>query len=214
MQLEEMIDLTCLNPAAEEKEIDQLCFEGISHRFHAVVVHPCRVSLAVDRLKGSKVKVCSVVGFPSGCHLRGTKVDEAGRLVDLGADELDMVINIGWAKEKKWDEVGSEIHQVVKAAQNKCVKVILETSLLNDEEIVRACQAAEEAGAHFVKTSTGFNGGAVPETVRLMRETVSERIGVKASGGIRDRKTALEMIGAGATRIGTSSGAEIIKKTT
>lgn len=207
--LASMIDHTCLKPDATRAEIERLCEEARRFGFAAVCVSPYRVAQAVDVLESSEVKVCTVIGFPSGAHRAEIKAMEAVRAVADGASELDMVINIGALKDRNHAAVENDIRAVVAGAQGRTVKVILETSLLTDDEIVAACELSVKAGARFVKTSTGFAGGARVDHVRLMRSTVGKLFGVKASGGIRDRQTLLAMVQAGANRVGTSAGAAL-----
>lgn len=208
------IDHTLLLPDATEEEIYQLCQEAKTYGFASVCVNPCWVKYCKSLLQHTNVKVCTVIGFPLGATTTGTKAFEAGLAVEEGADEIDMVINIGWLKARDYERVKEDIQQVVKAANGRVVKVIIETCLLTDEEKVKACQLAVEAGAQFVKTSTGFSkAGATAEDVSLMRKTVGKTIGVKASGGIRSFSDMKKMIDAGADRIGTSSGVKIIKET-
>lgn len=212
-KLAQMIDHTNLRPDATEKDIKRLCDEAKEYKFNCVCVNPTNVSLAVDNLKGSEVGVCVVVGFPLGAQTSKTKAFEAEEAVGWGVSELDMVMNIGQLKSGNDELVGLDIRGVVEAAQGKIVKVILETARLTYEEKVKACLIARVAGADFVKTSTGFGGlsGATVEDVKLLRETVGKDMGVKASGGIRDLETALKMMEAGANRIGTSSGVNIME---
>lgn len=213
LKLNSYIDHTLLKPDAKKEQIQQLCEEAREYSFASVCVNPTWVSYAKECLTDSYVKVCTVIGFPLGATTPEVKAFEAKNAINNGAEELDMVINIGALKNKDDELVEKDICAVVEAAKGKAlVKVIIETCLLTDEEKVRACKLAKKAGAHFVKTSTGFStGGASFEDVRLMRETVGEEMGVKASGGIRTTYDALKMIEAGATRIGTSSGVAIIK---
>jgi len=200
------IDHTNLKPEATSQHIKTLCNEAILHGFHSVCINPHWVSLATKKLKGSNVQVCTVIGFPLGNNLTSTKISEAQQTFDLGADEFDMVMNIGAAKESRWDFIHDEVQAIVEAVQGKCVKVIIETCLLSKEEIISACKTCEKAGAHFVKTSTGFNNeGATVDNVSIMRSAISSSTGLKAAGGIRDKATAIAMINAGATRIGTSA---------
>ena len=211
LNLAPYIDHTCLKPEATSRHIEELCDEAIQYGFHSVCVNPSWVSLAIQKLENSPVQVCSVIGFPLGSNLANTKVIEAQQTFDLGADEFDMVMNIGAAKEAKWDFIFDEVQQVVKTVSGKCLKVIIETCLLTKDEIIAACQTSEKAGAHFVKTSTGFNKeGATLENVAIMRKAISESMGLKASGGIKDKGTALAMIDAGATRLGTSASVAIV----
>ncbi len=208
------IDHTNLRAYATEDDIIRLCDEAKEYGFYAVCVNPYRVRLAKERLEGTDVKVASVIGFPLGATPTEVKVFEAKKALEDGADELDMVINIGALKDGDYEYVRKDIEEVVKVAREKgaIVKVIIETCYLTDEEKVKACELAKEAGAHFVKTSTGFGtGGATVEDVRLMRQVVGPEMGVKAAGGIRTYEQAVAMIEAGATRIGTSSGVKIVE---
>jgi len=210
------IDHTNLKPNASKEDIIRLCNEAIQYGFYAVCVNPYRVKLASEylRCKNAPVKVASVVGFPLGATPTEVKVFEAQRAIEDGADEVDMVINIGALKDGDYDYVRNDIAEVVSVAHARGakVKVIIEACYLTEEEKVKACELAKEAGADFVKTSTGFGtGGATVEDVRLMRRTVGPEMGVKAAGGIRTYEKAVEMIKAGATRIGTSSGVQIVK---
>jgi len=208
-----MIDHTALKADTTANEIKQLCEEAKEYQFASVCVNPTWVKKAAELLQGSDVKVCTVIGFPLGASTTETKAFETKDAIEKGATEVDMVINIGALKDKNDDLVQRDIKAVVDAARGKALtKVIIETSLLTEEEKVRACQLAVKAGADFVKTSTGFStGGATTEDISLMRRTVGEGIGVKASGGVRDTVGAEAMIKAGATRIGASSGVSIVK---
>ena len=211
--LAKMIDHTLLDPSASRDQIESLCQEAKAYDVYAVCVNSAWVGLAVTQLRGSAVKVCSTVGFPLGASLSEVKAFEAATAVGLGAAEVDMVMNIGALKSQDSSTVREDISQVVRACKGSPAKVIIETPYLSEEEKTQACRLAEEAGAAFVKTSTGFSaGGATVDDVRLMRKTVGNRLGVKASGGIRTLKDALEMIEAGATRIGTSSTVHILKE--
>lgn len=211
MNLAKYIDNTLLKPAATAEQIKALCEESREHGFASVCVNPTHVELAAKLLAGSGVKTCTVIGFPLGANTSAVKAFEAEKAVEDGADELDMVINIGALKAGDEQTVKEDIEAVVQAGQGKLVKVIIETALLTDEEKVRACELAVEAGADFVKTCTGFSGGAANvHDIALMRKTVGPDIGVKASGGVRTKEDALALIEAGATRIGTSSGKAII----
>ena len=208
MNLARMIDHTLLKPDAVRAEIEQLCSEALDYGFAGVCVNPSYVQTAVKLLRGSSVNVCTVIGFPLGATSTAAKVFETTQALQDGAQELDMVINVGMLKSNDCSFVRNDIAAVVKAAQirNAATKVILETCLLTDEEIIIVCSLAKDAGADFVKTSTGFSkGGATVHDIALMRKTVGAAMGVKASGGIRTREQALAMIAAGATRIGTSS---------
>lgn len=205
------IDHTLLKPDALSANIKSICEEAEHYGFYAVCINPCYVSFAKSFLQNSVVKVASVVGFPLGNNLISTKIQEAQKAAEEGADELDMVINIGALKEKRYQMVESEIAQVVEAAgKDILVKVIIEAALLSLEEKKAACKIINSAGAHFIKTSTGFNGGAELEDVKLMREEVYPNVGVKASGGIKTFKDCVSFIEAGANRIGTSSGVKIM----
>ncbi|MHA1653606.1 MAG: deoxyribose-phosphate aldolase [Candidatus Thorarchaeota archaeon] len=211
-QLAKMIDHTELKPNATEERIRNLCSEAIEHGFGAVCVNGCNVQTAAKMLDGSGVAVCSVVGFPLGAMATSAKAYEARTAVEDGAAEIDMVLNVGALKSRNLDYVRNDIAAVVAAVPSAIVKVILETGYLEEDEIVLACRLAEEAGAHFVKTSTGFGPrGATVEDVRLMRKTVGDRLGVKAAGGIRTFEDAVAMIEAGATRIGASRGIDILQ---
>lgn len=206
-----MIDHTLLKPEATPAQIEKLCAEAAEYHFASVCVNPVYIPLAARLLKGTGVKVCCVVGFPLGAIAPEQKAAEAASCAAMGAEELDMVIHVGAAKAGDWALVQRDIGGVVKAAAGHTVKVIIETCLLTDEEKVKACEAAKAAGAHFVKTSTGFStGGATTHDIALMRKTVGPEMGVKASGSIRDYETAMAMIEAGANRIGASAGIAIV----
>lgn len=206
------IDHTLLKPDATESEIRKLCEEARTHKFASVCVNPGWVSLAHELLRGSGVMVCTVIGFPLGATTAAAKACETEDAIRKGAEEIDMVINVGALKSGQYELVAEDIRAVVRAAQGTTVKVILETSLLNDEEKVIACELSKAAGAHFVKTSTGFgSGGATVHDIQLMRQTVGADMGVKASGGVRDYPTAKAMIEAGANRIGASASIAIVQ---
>ncbi len=207
-----MIDHTLLKADAKKEQIDLLCKEAKEYRFASVCVNPTWVSYASEQLQDSFVKVCTVIGFPLGASTTETKAFETKNAIENGAREVDMVINISALKDGNDALVESDIRAVVDAAKGKALtKVIIETSLLTDDEKVRACQIAVKAGTDFVKTSTGFStGGATVEDIALMRKTVGPEIGVKASGGVRNTSDAQSMIAAGATRIGASSGVAIV----
>jgi deoxyribose-phosphate aldolase len=212
-QLAQLIDHTNLKPEATEDDIRRLCDEAKQHLFAAVCLNPIYVSLAATLLVDSPVRVAAVVGFPLGANETDTKAYETKQAVYAGADEIDMVLPIGALKSGKHDVVLKDIRAVVQAAQGAVVKVIIEACLLTDAEIVRACQISQEAGAHFVKTSTGFSAhGARVEDVRLMRQTVGEKMGVKAAGGIRTYEQAMAMAQAGANRLGTSGSVKIMEE--
>lgn len=210
-----LIDHTLLKPESTEADIRKVCAEAIEYKFKSVCINTHYVSLVSRLLTGTGVLTCCVVGFPLGASSTRAKVDETYDALKNGANEIDMVINIGALKSGDWNTVKRDIEGVTNASRGRAlVKVILETSLLNDEEKIKACTIAKMAGADFVKTSTGFNtGGATIADIKLMREVVGPKMGVKASGGIRDTETARAMIAAGATRIGTSSGINIVKGT-
>ena len=212
--LASMIDHTLLRANATDEQIRKLCQEAREHRFMSVCVNSSYVPLCYEQLKGSGVKVCTVIGFPLGAATTRTKVAETKEAIENGATEVDMVINIGALKSGKLDYVRNDIESVVIAAKGRAlVKVIIETCLLTDEEKVKACVISKMAGADFVKTSTGFStGGATVEDVRLMRQTVGPAMGVKAAGGVKDYESAMAMINAGANRLGTSSGVAIVNK--
>ncbi len=210
-----MIDHTLLNPDATADQVVQLCLEARQYQFASVCLNPCWVALAARELHGSSVPVCTVVGFPLGATLPEVKAFEAQRCIADGAREVDMVINIGALKSRDYRLVAHDISAVVQAAHSchVLVKVIIETSLLTDEEKVEACALAQAAGADYVKTSTGFStGGATASDIALMRRVVGPGIGVKASGGIRSAADAQAMIAAGATRIGASASVKIVQE--
>lgn len=210
--LSKMIDHTLLGPSATKAEITTLTEEAKKYDFATVCVNPTFVAHAAEQLAGSSVKVCTVIGFPLGASTSETKAFEAKNAIDNGAAEVDMVINIGALKAGDDAAVEKDIQAVVAAADGKAlVKVILETCLLTDEEKIRACELSRKAGADFVKTSTGFSsGGATVADITLMRQTVGDSMGVKASGGVRSREDMDKMMAAGATRIGTSAGVKIM----
>ncbi|WP_439258314.1 deoxyribose-phosphate aldolase [Lonepinella sp. BR2271] len=210
-ELAKFIDHTALTAEKTEKDIIQLCQEALEHHFCSVCINSGYIPLAKQQLAGSDVKICTVVGFPLGANLSAVKAFEAEQAIVAGAEEIDMVINVGWIKSGKWDAVQADIQAVLAACKGKTLKVILETCLLTKDEIVKACEICRDLNVGFVKTSTGFNkGGATVEDIALMRQTVGEKLGVKASGGVRDTETAMAMINAGATRIGASAGIAII----
>lgn len=213
MQINRMIDHTLLKPEATREQIKKTCDEALEYNFKSVCVNPYWVNFASEILKGSEVSVCTVIGFPLGANTSLLKSFETEEAVKNGASEIDMVLNVGLLKSKEYDLVEEDIKAVVKASKGKLVKVILETCLLSDEEIIKACELSMEAGADFVKTSTGFNSeGATTHAVKIMRETVGDKLGVKASGGIRDLKKSMDMIDNGASRLGVSAGIDIIKE--
>lgn len=206
------IDHTLLKAQATKAEIEQLCKEAAEYKFASVCVNPYWVPLCSQLLKGTGVLVCTVIGFPLGATSTAAKVAETNDAIKNGAEEVDMVINIGALKAGDLATVRRDIAEVKKAAGHRILKVIFETGLLTDEEKINACRLSKEAGADFVKTSTGFGpGGATPADIALMRRVVGPDMGVKASGGVRDTKTAQQMIEMGATRIGASAGIAIVK---
>jgi deoxyribose-phosphate aldolase len=215
MSYAKYIDHTLLAMNATEDQIRKLCDEAKEYHFYSVCVNSGYVPLAASLLNGSDVKVCSVVGFPLGAMLTCAKAYETEMAIKAGAQEIDMVINVGWLKSNDWDAVKNDIEAVFKACGQVPLKVILETCLLTKEEIVKVCTICKEIGVAFVKTSTGFSvAGATVEDVKLMRKTVGDKMGVKASGGIRNRETAEAMIQAGATRLGASVGIAIVSGNT
>ena len=212
MKINEMIDHTNLKPGATEADIEKLCREASENHFASVCINPCNIPMAKKFLEGSGVKVCTVIGFPLGANSVTIKAAETAEAYDMGCDEFDMVINIGALKDGKYDYVRDEIAAVVAAAKGKCVKVIIETGLLTDEEKVVATRLSCEAGACFVKTSTGVSStGATVHDVALMKTNVSDGVKVKASGGRKTAEFAMELVEAGADRLGTSSGIAIIE---
>lgn len=211
----EYIDHTLLKMDATEQEVIRLCSEAKTHHFFSVCINSCYVPLVAKELKGSQVKVCAVVGFPLGAMLTEAKAFETLKAIEAGADEIDMVINVGFLKSQRFDAFKQDIQAVndVTKAHKILLKVILETCLLTDDEIKYACQICKDLQVEFVKTSTGFStGGATVSDVKLMRATVGDEIGVKASGGIRTKETATAMINAGANRLGCSAGIAILNE--
>lgn len=215
MKLNGYIDHTLLKSEATEEQVIKICHEAKKYEFASVCVNAYYTSLVSKQLEGTNVKTCVVVGFPLGATTKEVKAFETKQAIENGAQEVDMVINVGALKDKKYDEVRDDIKAVVEAAKDKAlVKVILETCLLTKDEIVKACELSKEAGVDFVKTSTGFStGGATVEDVKLMRETVGKEIGVKASGGVRTTEDAEAVIAAGANRIGASASIAIVEGT-
>ncbi|GLB79152.1 deoxyribose-phosphate aldolase [Streptococcus alactolyticus] len=211
MPINQYIDHTLLKPESTQEQIDHLLSEAVEYQFASVCVNPTWVAHCSKTLAGTGVKVCTVVGFPLGANTSSVKAFETKDAIANGADEIDMVINVGQLKSGQYEVVEADIRAVVEASQDKLVKVIIETCLLTNDEKVKACQLAVSAGADFVKTSTGFSAaGATVEDIVLMRETVGPNIGVKAAGGARSYEDAEAFIEAGATRIGTSSGVAIV----
>lgn len=212
--LARMIDHTILKPEATSLQVKDICKEALDNNFASVCINPANVKLAAAILKGSEVKVCTVIGFPLGANTTQVKVFETQDAIKNAAQEIDMVINIGRLKEKDYEYVKEDIKAVVDAAKGQAItKVIIESCLLTDEEKLTACRIAKEAGADFVKTSTGFSkSGATVEDIKLMRQTVGAEMGVKASGGVRTYEDSIDMIEAGASRIGASASIEICSK--
>ena len=213
MDYSKMIFFLLLKTDAQKKDLDKLLLEAKKYNFMSVCVSPIWVKYAAEQLKDTNVKVCTVIGFPQGATPTEVKVFETKNAIENGATEVDMVIPVGVLKDKDYIAVENDIRAVVEAAKSKALtKVIIETCLLTDEEKIMACKLSKSAGADFVKTSTGFStAGATVKDIRLMRETVGEQMGVKASGGVRSREDADAMIKAGATRIGTSNGVKIVE---
>lgn len=212
MKIEKLIDHTLLKSDASAEQVKKICAEARQYGFMSVCVNPARVELVHKELEGSGVKTCCVIGFPLGATLSSVKAFEAQEAIKLGAEEVDMVINIGAVKDGNWELVESDICAVVEAASGKAlVKVIIETCLLTDEEKIKACECAMRAKADFVKTSTGFStAGATEHDVKLMRSVVGDSMGVKASGGVRTPEDAEKFIAAGASRLGTSNGVKLL----
>lgn len=212
MNLAKYIDHTLLKPNATQDEVKKICDEAKEYGFASVCVNQYYTQYVTEQLANTDVKVCTVVGFPLGAVSTEVKVFETKKAIEDGAQEIDMVINIGALKDNKSDYVLNDIKAIVEAARPAIVKVIFETCLLTDEEKIKACQLSVEAGAAFVKTSTGFStGGATVSDIKLMRQTVGKDVGVKASGAVRDYETAMAVIEAGANRIGASAGIAIVK---
>lgn len=213
MKINKYIDHTILNQDATEKQVIKICDEAKEYNFKSVCVNSCNVKLVKEQLEGSDVLTCCTITFPLGLSSTESKVFEAQQAIKDGADEVDMVINVGKLKDKEYDFVENEIRLVKEAIGDKTLKVIIETCLLTDEEIVKACELSVKAKADFVKTSTGFStGGAKVEDVKLMKKTVGDKCKVKASGGIRTLKDLLAMIEAGADRIGASKAVEFLEE--
>ena len=212
MKLNKYFDHTYLKAVGTSKEIDKLLEEAIKYDFKSVCVNPCNVKYCSEKLQGTDVLVCTVIGFPLGANTKEVKAFETKDAINNGAQEVDMVINVGQAKAHNWDYVYEDIKAVVDAANGTLVKVILETCYLTDEEIVEASKCALKANANFVKTSTGFGtGGATVEAVKLMKETVGDKLEVKASGGVRTHADCMKMVENGASRIGTSNSVDIME---
>lgn len=210
--LNKYIDHTILKPVAKKEDIKILCEDAKKYDFASVCINPCHIKYAKELLEGSSVNVCTVIGFPLGANRTETKVFETELAYEDGCEEFDMVINVGALKDKNYDFVREDIAAVVKAAKGKCVKVIIETGLLTDEEIAIATRLSCEAGTHFVKTCTGFSDGiAEVKDVKIMKENITGDVKIKASAGIKTREHAIALIEAGAERLGTSSGKSIIE---
>jgi deoxyribose-phosphate aldolase len=211
MNIASYIDHTYLKPVGTSEDIKKLCEEAKTYSFAAVCVNPTWIGLCKDLLEGTNVEIATVVGFPLGAMATESKVFETKDSIIKGATEIDMVMNIGKFLEGDYSYVEHDIHQVVSAVNSEKVKVIIETAYLESDQIVKACKIAVKAGAHYVKTSTGFaSSGAKLEDVKLMRQTVGKGIGVKAAGGIKNKEDALAMIEAGASRLGASAGVQIV----
>ena len=213
MEFNKYFDHTLLKPEATEEDIKRICAEAKKYDFASVCVNPCFVPLVRKELSGTNVKVCTVIGFPLGANATSIKVAETATAILNGADEIDMVQNVGLVKERKYEDLVREVALIKEACEGKLLKVILETCLLSDEEIAYSCRASKEGGADYVKTSTGFNkGGATVPAVRIMRETVGQDLGVKASGGIHTLEEAKALIEAGASRLGCSASVKIMEE--
>ncbi|WP_346938966.1 deoxyribose-phosphate aldolase [uncultured Clostridium sp.] len=212
MNIASMIDHTILKAETTKDQVVKICKEAKEYNFKSVCVNSCYTELVSKELKDSGVLVCTVVGFPLGAMDTKSKAFETARAIELGANEIDMVINVGALKDKDYDFVKNDIKEIVDTAKGKAiVKVILETCLLTEEEKIKACELSQEAGADFVKTSTGFStGGATPDDIALMRKIVGPNMGVKASGGVRTTEDAMKAINAGANRIGASASISIV----
>lgn len=215
MKISKYIDHTLLKATASDRDITKLCEEAQKYNFYSVCVNGCYVEKCVNILKGTEVKVAAVVGFPLGAMTTSAKTLEAKELINLGANEIDMVINVSKLKDGDYEYVENEIRKIKEAIGENVLKVIIETCYLTDEEKEKACELSINAKADFVKTSTGFGtGGATYEDVKLMKKVVGDNAKIKASGGVRDRKTAEMYLNLGAERLGTSSGIEIIENKT
>lgn len=210
--LNRYIDHTLLKQDANQAQIENLCREALEHHFFSVCINPCNIAIAKPLLANSDVSICTVIGFPLGSNTTATKVFETKNAILNGANEIDMVINLGAIKSENWKIVEDDIRAVKEACGSHILKVIFETCLLTNDEIIMSCQVSERAGADFIKTSTGFSTtGATVEVVNLMNKSKSPRMAIKASGGVRDLASAQAMINAGATRLGTSSGIALMK---
>lgn len=211
METNKLIDHTLLKANSTLQQIQQLCAQAKQYNFKSVCVNPCWINVCKNELKGSDVLVCTVIGFPLGANSTNTKVFEAKDAIDAGADEIDMVLNIGQLLSGNYDYVQNEVAMIKQAIGDHTLKVILETCLLTDEQIVTACKCCVNAKADFVKTSTGFStAGANPRVVKLMKDTVGDSCKVKAAGGVKTKQDLADMVEAGADRIGTSSGINLV----
>ena len=213
LQIANSIDQTLLNPGATSEMIDALCSSAVQHNFHSVCINPSRIQQAIEYLSSTKVKVCSVIGFPLGATSTTTKLQELEFCILKGATEIDMVANIGYFIDGNWGYVSNEISRIVKNAPGIIIKTIIETALFNNNEIIKISKLVEDSGAHFIKTSTGYSKpGATTEIIKLIRNSINPEMGIKASGGINSLKQVKELILAGANRIGTSSGINIMNE--
>jgi len=211
--LARLIDHTLLKSETKIEDIKKLCEEAIKYQFYSVCINPCYVKTAKEFLKNSDIKICTVISFPLGASTIKTKIYEATEAIENGADEIDMVMNIGMFKSNRYEYIYEEISSIKKAIEYRILKVIIETSILSEEEKIKASEIIKKSGANFVKTSTGFSqGGATKEDVLLIRKSVGDNFGIKASGGIKTYQQAVELIKAGATRIGSSSSVKIVEE--
>ncbi len=211
--LARLIDHTLLKSETKIEDIKKLCEEALKYQFYSVCINPCYVKTAKEFLKNSDIKICTVISFPLGASTIKTKIYEATEAIENGADEIDMVMNIGMFKSNKYEYIYEEISSIKKAIEYRILKVIIETSILSEEEKIKASEIIKKSGANFVKTSTGFSqGGATKEDVLLIRKSVGDNFGIKASGGIKTYQQAVELINAGATRIGSSSSVKIMEE--
>jgi len=211
--LARLIDHTLLKSETKIEDIKKLCEEALKYQFYSVCINPCYVKTAKEFLKNSDIKICTVISFPLGASTIKTKIYEATEAIENGADEIDMVMNIGMFKSNRYEYIYEEISSIKKAIEYRILKVIIETSILSEEEKIKASEIIKKSGANFVKTSTGFSqGGATKEDVLLIRKSVGDNFGIKASGGIKTYQQAVELIKAGATRIGSSSSVKIVEE--
>jgi len=211
--LARLIDHTLLKSETKIEDIKKLCEEALKYQFYSVCINPCYVKTAKEFLKNSDIKICTVISFPLGASTIKTKIYEATEAIENGADEIDMVMNIGMFKSNRYEYIYEEISSIKKAIEYRILKVIIETSILSEEEKIKASEIIKKSGANFVKTSTGFSqGGVTKEDVLLIRKSVGDNFGIKASGGIKTYQQAVELIKAGATRIGSSSSVKIVEE--